>query len=138
MSNGYRGRDLDQHFGLHESADGELLALADLPTVKSPAYELIVHPDHRTERLESALLTICEAFLWQRAEQEGAPVERISTSTFSADPKREQFLSALGYVADAKALMAQTIRSLHVPIPPSMLPDGFSISNVEGEYQAQG
>src|SRR5690349_7162770 len=66
MSNTFKGHDLDEHFGLYRDEEGRLAALNIISPVKSPAFDLVLHPRFRGTPLELTLLQISEKEILDR------------------------------------------------------------------------
>jgi mycothiol synthase len=133
MCNIYRNTNLDQRFGVHENAQGDILAIAEFPPAKRTAFELIVHPHHRGTPLESALLEAGTQHIWAQMQAENIESNQIYCSACSADSTRVGLLEALGYALEKPDFLALTTQSLLGDLPTPVLPEGFHIRPVAGE-----
>ncbi len=134
MSSRYRGQDLDQYFWLFEE-QGELLAFAELLKAESANYILITHPSYCENNGESILHIECQKIMRERMKDNPPDKCVLSTNISASDEKALECLTNLGY--DLKpANYIQTLRSLDMPIPIPVLPEGFQIRNVSGENEA--
>jgi ribosomal protein S18 acetylase RimI-like enzyme len=133
MSNALRGRELDRHLHLYMDADDALGALAVIYPARDAAYDLIIHPDARGE-LERGLVEWCEGATAALLRAAKSDASSVSIDVTDCDRARRELLIERGY-APGTHVMHSTTRSLEGPIPPSILPEGFSIRNVAGEHE---
>ena len=134
MSSRYRGTDLDHYFWLYEE-QGELLAFAELSKAESANYTLITHPSYSSNNGNSTLHTECQNIMRDRMKDNPLDKRVLSTNVNASDKKTIDCLSSLGYELKP-ANYVQTLRSLDIPIPSPVLPEGFQIRNALGEYEA--
>lgn len=136
MSNGLRGRDLDQHFFLSER-DGRLRALLVIDSAREAAFDVIIAPDERGGDRERGLLVEGErrtrALL--RRETPDESERAITTGAMDCDAPRRDLLGELGYTPDPEPLLVMTKRPLDDDLPAPILPDGFFIRSVTGENE---
>ena len=136
LSNSLRGRDLEQHFHIFEDVDGQILGTVMLYSARHSGYSVLVHPRYRGNGLESSLVAWSEQqtrIILQAASSEST---WISSEVMNCDTIRRNILQAQGYVTSNEPGYYYTMRSLHIPIPESKLPEGFTIRNVAGEEEA--
>jgi mycothiol synthase len=134
MSSRYRGHDLDQYFWLFEEQD-RLVAIAELSKAESANYILITHPSYCKDNRESPLHIECQKIMRERMKDNPLDKRVLSTNIVTTDEEAIACLTNLGY--DLKpSNYIQTLRSLEMPIPNPVLPEGFQIRSVSGENEA--
>jgi ribosomal protein S18 acetylase RimI-like enzyme len=151
MSNTFRGQNLGEHFGLLRDAESKIIALNIISSVKSPSFELILHPRYRGLPLELALLKISEKMMLGRlaaasvtaTSSEDTSIAATSsvdkkpfTTLASNDKGRKLFLEEMGYQRDPGYIDIINSRSLTEPIPEPALPPGFIIRSAAGQDEA--
>ena len=133
MSSRYRGDNLDQHFWLFEQQD-ELIAFAELSKAESANYTLFTHPSCEHD-MELSLFVECQSIMRERMKENPLAKRVLSTNIAAFDERAMACLKSLGYhLTPSKEVM--NLRSLDVPIPISVLPEGFEIRSVLGEHEA--
>jgi len=135
MSNALRGRDLDRHIHLYETADGALIALALIYPARHSGFDLLVHPDARGEELERGLISWCEQAAWAAIQAAGNTQSTVGCEVMDCDTLRRDLLLEQGYSPAGAPSTLYTTRSLDGPIPGAALPNGFSIRSVAGEQE---
>jgi len=134
MSNGYRGDDLDTYFWLYE-AKGELIAFAELSQADWGIYTLIINPKLCDSSSELTLLLECQNIMHLRMAQNPPEKRVLSTTVAASNHRRLEQLKNLGYhIEPSKAVV--TLKSLKLPIPTPVLPNGFHLRSVAGEHEA--
>ncbi|MEP7291699.1 MAG: GNAT family N-acetyltransferase [Chloroflexota bacterium] len=136
MSNALRGRDLDRYIHVYEDADGSIKALVVLHPVRYSAYDLLVDPSLRDGELETRLIAWGERAEWRLVQQAGSNQTQVTIAVMDCDGLLRERLLKQGYQADAAPVMMVTTRALEDAIPPSVVPEGFSIRSVSGEHEA--
>jgi ribosomal protein S18 acetylase RimI-like enzyme len=136
MSNTFRGQNLGEHFGLLRDAENKIIALNIVSSVKSPSFELILHPRYRGLPLELALLKVSEKMMLDRLAAASIADKKPFTTLASNDSGRKLFLEEMGYQRDPDYLDIINSRSLAEPIPEPGLPPGFIIRSAAGEDEA--
>ena len=137
LSNTLRGRDLEKHFHVYEDANGRILGTVLLYPARYSAYNVLVHPHYRGGQLEAALLVWSEQQTRSLLVAANSDTTWISSDVMDCDTIRSEILQAQGYIPSDETAFCYTTRSLQVPIPESILPNGFTIRNVAGEEEAE-
>ncbi len=132
MSSRYRGSHLDEHFWLFEQQD-KLIAFAELSKAQSANFTLITHPNCEYD-LELSLFTECQNIMRERMKENPIDKRILSTNISNSDKKTIVCLSNLGYQVKPGNYI-QTLRSLDIPIPIPVLPEGFHIRSASGENE---
>lgn len=135
LSNGLRGRDPSQHVFFTEDDAGQITALVWVQTPRSPGFEVMIHPNRRGGSFETQVVEWAENAAIALAQAENADAKAISTEIADSDLARMRVLQQRGYVPEAEPFMMFTARSLDVPLPETVLPEGFSIRPVAGEHE---
>lgn len=135
LSNGLRGRDPRQHVFFTEDCAGQINALVWVQTPRSPGFEVMIHPNQRGGSFEAQVVGWAENAAIALACAENADAKAIATEIADSDHARKSVLRQLGYEPEAEPFMMFTTRSLEMPIPESVLPEGFSIRPVAGEHE---
>ncbi|MCA9836893.1 MAG: GNAT family N-acetyltransferase [Trueperaceae bacterium] len=134
MSSRYRGTDLNKYFWLFEKQD-RLVAFAEFSKAESASYTLITDPGYSESGWDAALHNQCQAIMRERMK-DNPPDKRVLTTNINAsDQKTLDCLESLGYEIKP-ANYIQTLRELSIPVPASVLPEGFHIRSVAGEHEA--
>ena len=134
ITNLLRSESRDKYIHRCENAAGEMIALIMINPPRFRSYAVIIHPDHRDSDLKSALLDWGEQTTWAIMGQTG---DSISTEAAACDALRRDRLRQAGYVESAEPTYFHTARSLDLPIPESVLPDGFIIRSAAGVHEAE-
>lgn len=137
MSNRLRGANPSSHYWLcHSDTPGKLRAAIVLYDAGDPAIDVLVHPDQAISQTElDALYTFAEDRMVALIRDTGGKVDDIGCEVLECDLTRSALLVRLGYkVGDL--FMIYTRQPLTDAIPPSLLPDGFTIRSVAGEHEA--
>lgn len=134
MSSEYQGNDLETCFWLYEEK-GELIAFAELSKGEGTTYTLITDPKLCRSGDELALLTECQSIMHQRMKQNPPDNRMLSTHVAASDQRQLEHLTNLGYHIKPSNLVV-TLKSLNLPIPTPVVPDGFQIRSVAGEGEA--
>lgn len=135
LSNELAGRDPAPYCFVYESS-GRLEALILFHAIRSSAWGLLVHPHRRDAGLEAALVAWAEQHLRHLLSASGSASAWITSEALDCDTPRRDILASRGYVAAPDPDFYVTTRSLQGELPVSVLPDGFSIRAVAGEYEA--
>lgn len=137
MSNGLRGRDLDQHIALYESPASELQALVLIFPGRDIRFDVQLAPELRGAELERELAVwACERTA-AIVRESGGNQSSIGCDVTDCDTIRRDLLLSLGYTPADAPYLIQTTRSLDEPIPDLALPEGFGIRSVAGEHEAE-
>ncbi len=134
MSSEYRARGLEEHFWLYEE-QGELMAFAEFTKAEWGQFTLITDPKRCDRSLERALLLECQSVMQDRMSQNPPDNRVLSAHVSASDQQRLDLLRDLGYRLEPSKRVV-TLRSLALPIPTPVLPDGFHIRSVESENEA--
>jgi mycothiol synthase len=137
LSNGLRGRDLKKHCYIYELADEGILGLVLIYPERFSAYEVLVHPHYRGSELEVGLLVWAEQQTRTLLELSGRNVSWIDSDVMDCDTIWRDLLQQRGYISENGPDFYYTTRSLLEPVPTSMLPEGFVMRSVAGEYEAE-
>ena len=137
LSNTLRGRDLEKHFHVYEDANGRILGIVLLKPARLSGYHLLVHPHYRGSELEAKLIAWSEQQTRSLLQAADSDATWIATEVMDCDTIRSDILQAQGYISSDETAFCCTMRSLQVPIPESILPNGFTIRNVAGEEEAE-
>jgi ribosomal protein S18 acetylase RimI-like enzyme len=137
LSNTLRGRDLEKQFYIHEDAHGQVLGLVLLYPARYSAFDVLVHPRHRDNELESSLIAWGEQQTRSLLQATGNDTTWIGSDVMDCDTIRRDMLKAQGYVASGDPAFCYTTRSLLEDIPASILPDGFTMRSVAGDDEAE-
>jgi ribosomal protein S18 acetylase RimI-like enzyme len=135
ISNSLRGRDPSKHVFFTEDEQGQITVLVWVQTPRYPGFEVMIHPNQRGGDFEAQVVEWAENAAIALAQAENADAKAISTEIADSDAARINVLIQRGYEPDAEPFMMFTTRSLEVPIPESVLPEGFSIRPVAGEHE---
>ncbi len=133
LSNGMAGRDPAPYCFVYE-VNGTIDALILLQALRSSSWGLLMHPRRRDTVLEVALVTWAEQHLRDLLTVNGSVKEWLTSEVLDCDTQRRDLLTSRGYTAVSEMMV--TTHSLQETIPPSVLPDGFSIRAVAGEHEA--
>lgn len=134
ITNLLRLENRSRYVFLVESPAGELVALILISPPRRSGYTVIIHPDHRTAELETALLNWSEQTTWAIMGQTG---ESITSEAADCDTLRRDLLKRAGYVESPEPVLFHTARALDVPIPESVLPEGFVMRSAAGVHEAE-
>ena len=93
LSNGLRGQHAEQYNFLYEQ-NGEFIALLFTEPNKEAFFEVLIHPQHRTAELESALIAWAEQT--QQAHFGTDAIEWVM-DVASDDTLRQEILTQRGY-----------------------------------------
>lgn len=137
LSNTLRGRDLGKHFQVYENFDGQLLGLILLYPARLSAYDVLIHPYYRGSELESALITWGEQQTRALLMAANNDASSIGSDVMDCDTTRRDIVRRQGYILADESVFCYSMRSLQESIPVPMLPDGFTIRSVAGEYEAE-
>jgi mycothiol synthase len=135
LSNGMAGHDPAPYCFVYEP-NGSLEALFLFSAIRHSSWGLLVHPHRRDGVFEAALVAWAEEHLRHLLTVNGSVKAWITSEVMDCDTLRRDVLVSRGYVADPAPDFFVTTRSLQGEIPPSVLPDGFSIRAVAGEHEA--
>lgn len=136
ISNTLRGRDPSQHLFFTQDGDGQINALVWVKPPRFSGFQLMIHPNQRAGDLEAQLIEWAENVTIALLRAENAASNKIAIEIADGDLSRADALRQCGYVPEAQPFMMLTTRSLDIPIPPSVLPEGFTIRPVAGEHEA--
>lgn len=134
MSSRYRGTDLGQYFWLFEE-ENTLIAFAELSKSELANYVLVTHPGYGDSDREATLHIECQRIMRKRMKDNPPDKRVLSTNTSASDEKTIDCLGNLGYELQPGNYI-QTLRSLDMPIPSPVLPEGFQIRSASGEHEA--
>lgn len=137
LSNTLRGRDPGKHFQVYENFNGQILALVLLYPARFSAYDVLIHPHYRATELESALIAESEQQTRALLMAANNDASSIGIDVMDCDNTRHNIVRAQGYVPADSPAFCYTTRSLQESVPESILPDGFTIRSVAGEYEAE-
>lgn len=135
ISNTLRGRDPSQHVFFTEDGQGQINALVWVRPTRFAGFEVLIHPNQRGGDFEAQVVEWAENAAIALVQAEKADAKEISTEIADSDAARMRVLQQRGYEPEAEPFMMFTARSLDVPIPQSVLPEGFSIRPVAGEHE---
>lgn len=135
ISNTLRGRDPSQHLFFTEDANGQISALVWVHPPRSSGFEVMIHPRQRNADFEVQLIEWAENAAIALLQAENTVSKQIATEVVDGDHVRASALQQRGFEPEAQPSMMFTTRSLNIPIPPSILPEGFSIRPVAGEHE---
>lgn len=136
ISNTMRGRDPGKHLFVTENANGQISALVWVHPPRSSGFEVMIHPNQRSADFEVQLIEWVENATIALLQAENAAAKQISTEVMAGDLARANALQQRGFEPEAQPSMMFTTRPLNIPIPTSVLPEGFSIRSVAGEHEA--
>jgi mycothiol synthase len=136
LSNGLRGRNPAEYIFLVEDAQLALIAVVLIQKPSSSRFEVLVHPAYRGGDLEKELVPFAEQITWNHMQAAGIERDWVGSDVMTCDTIRAEILRQQGYEV-GEPYVFFTARSLADPIPPSVVPEGFTIRNVEGLYEAE-
>jgi GNAT superfamily N-acetyltransferase len=136
LSNTLRGRDPSQHLFFMEDDNRRINALVWIYPARISGFEVMVHPSQRSADLETQLIEWAENGVTALLQAENSDSKEITTEVMDCDLARISALRQRGFEPEAQPSMMFTMRSLDVPIPVPVLPQGFSIRPVAGEHEA--
>jgi len=136
ISSTLRGRDPHQHIFFTETAHGQINALLWIHPPRSSGFEVLIHPNQRGGDFEAQLIEWAENATLAFLQAENAASKEIATEVMAGDLARVSALQQRGFEPEAQPSMMFTTRSLDIPVPASVLPEGFSIRPVAGEHEA--
>ncbi len=137
LSNSLRGRELEKHFYIYEDSGGKILGIVLLYPARYSAFDVLVHPQHRSNELESSLIAWGEQQTRALLQAAGSDISWIGSDVMDCDTTRRDILQTQGYVSPGEPAFYYTTRSLQEPVPASMLPGGFTMRSVAGEDEAE-
>jgi GNAT superfamily N-acetyltransferase len=140
LSNGLRGADPSQSTIVYEPVPGEIAALVVFDDPEECAFDLVVHPDHRTHAFETEIVAWATERAWAMAQSEAADadVSAVASGVITCDDTRRDVLVGLGYMPSDqpdKLTLHHTVRELDV-IPKPVWPDGFTVRAAQGIHEA--
>jgi mycothiol synthase len=136
ISSTLRGRDPSQHLFFTEDGNGQINALVWIYPARISGFEVMIHPNQRGGDLETRLIEWAENAVIALLQVENSDSKEITTEFMDGDLARDSALRQRGFEPEAQPGMMVTMRSLDVPIPAPVLPQGFSIRPVAGEHEA--
>lgn len=136
ISSTLRGRDPSQHVFFTEADDGQLSALVWIYPARISGFEVMIRPSQRSDELETRLIEWAENAVLALRQAESADPTEMSTEVMDSDLARARALKQRGFEPEATPSMMFTTRSLDVPIPAAVLPEGYRIRPVAGEGEA--
>jgi mycothiol synthase len=114
--------------------DGDVIGWA-LFSPRDRAFDLFVHPSERgSERAEQMLVWTIERMTALARRLGYADIR--TTWVFEDDAALTTLLQKHGFARQSDYMLYHT-RSLAEPIPAPILPEGYAVSHVAGEYEAQ-
>lgn len=135
ISNTLRGRDPSQHLFFTEDVRGQINALVWVQPPRFSGFQVMIHPNQRGGDFEAQLIEWAENAAIALLQAENAASKEIGTEIADSDLARVSVLRERGFEPETQPFMMFTTRSLETPIPPSVLPEGFSIRPVAGEHE---
>lgn len=136
LSNTLRGSDPARNLYLYEDDDRSIQAVIVLYPARFGGFDLILASPLRGTAREIQLLSWGEDNERALMQAAGNTAQQVAIDVMDCDLPRQEALRQLGYTAPAAPEMTYTMRSLDVPIPESILPEGFTIRSAAGEHEA--
>ncbi len=136
ISNTLRGRDPSRHLFFSEADEGQMTALVWVQPPRFSGFQVLIHPSQRNGAFEAQLIEWAENAANALLQAENAEAKEIATEVAAGDLARASALKQRGFEQDAQPGLMFTTRSLELPIPASVLPEGFSIRPAAGEHEA--
>lgn len=137
LSNGLRGGDPSNSTYLYEDEGAQIRALIILSPGKTTGYyDLMIDPRSRDSTFEAAAAAWSKQAVQTLMQDSGKEIADVGSAVLDCDIERRDLLLTQGYTPENEASMIYHMRSLQMPIPDPVLPDGFTIRNVEGEHEA--
>lgn len=135
VTNGMRKDRRNENLQIVEDDQSEIIGVVLFYPSKYQSFCVMVHPQWRGA-FEDWLIDWAEVQLLAEQQKRGIKADELLSDMVDCDLQRKALLTARGYVKSDPWMLCTT-RTLFDPIPPSILPKGFTIRSAAGVHEAE-